>query len=209
MSGLAKVEPVVLRGRFVYLEPMADEHAEELFAAGKDERIWTYMSRGPLRSLDDTREFIRAALAGRQSGRDFPFVLRHAASGQLVGSSRYLDIQPIHRSVEIGWTFVHPQWWGTRASGECEFLLIRHAFESLNAVRVWFKTDLRNERAQKTMENYGLVKEGVLRRHMVVRDGFIRDSVVYSIILEEWPAACERAMRIFERRPGSLADHPT
>ena len=187
MSSLAEIKPVTLEGRIVTLEPMADRHAAELFEIGKAEEIWTYMARGPLASEADAAELIRAALAEQRAGRQVPFVIRLRSTGALVGSTRYLEIQPDHGSVEIGWTFLHPSQWATLAAAEAESLLAAHALEVLGAGRVWFKTDGRNRRAQRALERWGVVREGVLRRHLAVRNGFVRDSAIYSILPEEWP----------------------
>jgi len=188
VASLAHVRPVTLQGRVVVLEPMAEHHAAELFAIGREEQIWTYMARGPLTSGADALELVRAALREQAHGRELPFVIRLRSTGMLVGSSRFLDIQPRHNSVEIGWTFLHPARWATFAAVEAEYLLVAHALEVLGAGRVWFKTDGRNLRAQRALERWGVVREGVLRRHLRVRDGVIRDSVIYSILPEEWPA---------------------
>jgi RimJ/RimL family protein N-acetyltransferase len=194
MTALADIRPTVLHGRLVTLEPMEEGHAAALFKIGKEETIWTHMARGPLVSEADARELIRAALREQDARREVPFVIRLRATKAVVGSTRYLDIQPAHGSVEIGWTFLHPSHWSTSAAAESEFLLAGHAIEVLGATRVWFKADGRNLRAQRALERWGVVREGVLRRHMRVRDNFIRDSVIYSILPEEWPALKARVV---------------
>src|SRR5579864_3445918 len=185
---LTDLQPVVLRGEYVYVEPLEEGHAVELFAIGRDESMWRYLPRGPFTSEEDARLFIERALSNRTFGGEFPFAIRLCATGALIGSTRYQDIQPRHNSIEVGWGFVDPPQWRKGAGTESHFLLIRHAIEDLGAGRVWFKTDVRNIAMQKMVERCGVTREGVLRRHWCVRDGFIRDSVIYSILPEEWPA---------------------
>jgi RimJ/RimL family protein N-acetyltransferase len=196
---LSDLEPVVLRGDRIYLEPLEEQHAAELFAIGRDEAMWRYMTRGPMTSEDDARQFLRNAQINRDFGLAFQFGIRLAATGALIGSTRYQDIQPRNESVEIGWTFVHPSFWWMGAGTESQFLLAGHAFEKLGAGRVWFKTDTRNLRTQKALQRCGITREGVLRRHLLARDGFIRDSVIYSIVREEWPAVKQTAERVLAR----------
>jgi RimJ/RimL family protein N-acetyltransferase len=175
---------------FIDLDPMLPSDAAALFEAGRDERIWNWMARGPFESIGDAEAFIEAARARPES--EIPFVVRRANGGGVIGSTRYLDIQPFHGSVEIGWTWLHPDYWSTKAAVESEFLLSRAAFLA-GATRVWFKTDARNVRAQHALEHLGIVREGVLRKHLRVRDDFLRDSVVYAIVAEEWEHVAARA----------------
>jgi N-acetyltransferase len=202
---LNDLAPVILRGEQVYVEPLEERHAGELFAIGQDEATWQYMPRGPIQSEEDARRFIARALSNRAFGREFAFAIRLCTNGALIGSSRFQDIQPQHDSIEIGWTFIHSSHGGRGAGTESQFLLGRHAFEDLGAGRVWFKTDARNLRMQQMLERCGVTREGVLRRHMRARDGFIRDSVMYSILREEYPAVRQRFEEVladFSRRPG-------
>jgi RimJ/RimL family protein N-acetyltransferase len=116
-----------------------------------------------------------------------PFVVIHLATGMVVGTTRYLEIQLENRALEIGGTWYTPDYQRTAVNTESKYLLLRHAFETLGCVRVQFKTDLRNERSQKALERIGAVKEGVLRNHMILPDGSLRTSVFYSILDGEWP----------------------
>lgn len=194
MSASPWVAPVTLAGNHVRLEPLSPEHAPGLVAAGSDERIWTFMSRGPIRTLEEAHDYVASALAEADAGTQRPFATILLASGKLIGSTRYMDIQACHRGLEIGHTFLHPGHWRTGANTECKLLLLRHAFEELGALRVCLKTDQRNEQSQRAIERLGAVREGVLRRHMIVRDGRVRDTAVYSIIDKEWPAVRERLL---------------
>src|SRR5262245_9672169 len=108
MASLNDLRPITLRGRFVYVEPLMEHHAAELFAAGSDEEIWTYLPRGSMASIEESMLFIHEAQARVARGREFPYAIRLCATDELIGSTRFQDIQPYHGSVEIGWTFVHP-----------------------------------------------------------------------------------------------------
>jgi RimJ/RimL family protein N-acetyltransferase len=135
---------------------------------------------------------IRQALIETEAGREVAFALVSAASGSAVGSTRFLNIERPHRALEIGWTWIGPAWRRTAINTECKLLLLSHAFEDLGAHRVTLKTDARNLRSQRAIERIGGVREGVLRRHRVCWDGFVRDSVYYGIVDGEWPQVKSR-----------------
>ena len=181
-----RVEPVTLEGTVVRLEPLAAEHLEGLFAAAQDPDIWPFMPVDPSGSMEKMRAWLAAALAARDTGASQPFAIVARASGQPAGSTRYLDISPHDRHLEIGWTWLGAAARRTRVNTECKYLLLRHAFEALGAVRVQLKTDRRNERSQRAIERLGAVREGLLRKHMILENGYIRDSVMYSITDDEW-----------------------
>jgi RimJ/RimL family protein N-acetyltransferase len=180
-------QPVVLDGRHVRLEPIAPGHAPALFAAASDADTWTYMPRGPFDDEADVRTWIRAAQRETEAGAAVVFAVVERGSGAAVGSTRYLDIRPEHRGLEIGWTWLAPRVRRTPVNTECKLLLLEHAFERLGAVRVQLKTDLRNERSQRAIERIGGVREGVLRRDRWTWTGHIRSTVYYSVLAEEWP----------------------
>ena len=196
---LSDLQPVVLQGSQIYLEPLERLHTAELFAVGKEPVIWRFQPRGPFDSEDDAKQFVERALSSRDFGGELPFVIRLSRNHELIGTTRYRNIQPRHRSVEIGYTFIHPSHWWRGAGTEAVFLLAQHAFENLDAGRVWFMTDARNYWTQKALDRGGVTREGVLRRHLRMSDGFIRDSVVYSVISEEWPVLKKRAQALFSR----------
>ncbi|MGD0265755.1 MAG: GNAT family N-acetyltransferase [Candidatus Methylomirabilota bacterium] len=185
-------KPVTLEGSHVRLEPLARRHAEDLFEVGQDETIWPYMSRPPLKSVEDARAWIDQALEVTATDTQIPFAIIERASGKAIGSTRYMDIRRNDRGLEIGWTWIGTAFQRTAMNTECKYLLLRHAFEDLGAVRVQLKTDLRNARSQRAIERLGAVREGVLRKHMVQWDGFIRDTVYYSVIESEWPGVKRR-----------------
>ena len=182
------IKPVVLQGRWVRLEPLAEGHVPQLAIAGRDEAIWQFMRYGQITTEPGMRAWVLELLEAQSQGPDLPFAVIHLASGVAIGSTRYLEIRRLHRSLEIGGTWYGLAFQRTAVNTECKYLLLRHAFEGLGCLRVQFKTDLRNERSQRALERIGAVKEGVLRNHMILPDGTIRHSVYYSIIESEWPA---------------------
>jgi len=187
-----KLEPVTLLGRVVRLEPLSEIHVQDLVDAGQDPSIWEFMMYGDLSSEAALREWVRMLLSWQAQGTDLPFAVIHQASGRAVGATRYLEIRPVHRGLEIGGTWYAPGFQRTAVNTESKYLLLTHAFERLGCVRVQFKTDLRNLRSQKAIERIGAVKEGILRQHMITPSGFLRDSVYYSILNGEWPAVKKR-----------------
>lgn len=185
-------QPITLTGRVVQLEPLTEAHAPALMRAGQDPNIWRYMPYGLPRTEADFLALVHDLLARQARGTDLVFAVRHLATDKIVGSTRYLDIQPRHRSVEIGGTWYDPAFQRTAVNTECKYLLLTHAFETLDCIRVQIKTDLRNERSQRAIERLGAVREGVLRHSMIMPDGHHRDSVYYSILAAEWPAVKAR-----------------
>jgi RimJ/RimL family protein N-acetyltransferase len=192
------IQPIMLDGRFVRLEPLTESHVRDLTAAGQDEAIWRYMPYGLIRTEEQMAAFVRNALAGQAQGTDLPFAVIHKDSGRAVGCTRYLAIERQHRGLEIGGTWYAAAHQRTGVNTECKFLLLRHAFETLGCLRVQLKTDLRNERSQRAIQRIGAVHEGILRKAVILPDGYVRSTVVYSILDEEWPEVkglLERLMR--------------
>ncbi|OGN97078.1 MAG: hypothetical protein A2Z71_02575 [Chloroflexi bacterium RBG_13_50_21] len=182
-----KIEPVTLTGRIVRLEPLSEAHISGLAKVGLDEKIWRYMRYVKVETAEQLAAWVRELLDLQACGTDLPFAVIHQASGEPIGSTRYLNIDPLNCSLEIGGTWYGLDYQRTQVNTECKYLLLKHAFETLECVRVWFKTDLRNQHSQRALERLGVVKEGVLRNHMILPDGYIRDSVVYSLLPKEWP----------------------
>jgi RimJ/RimL family protein N-acetyltransferase len=179
-----KVEPVRLEGATIHLEPLAPGHIPALHSRA-DPDIFQYTLEWPRNpSLEAFGDWIYASLAAPAS---LPFAIVIAATGEAVGMSGYLEIRPEHRALEIGRTWIARAWQGTRVNPESKYLLLRHAFETLGAVRVQFKTDLNNVHSQRAIEKLGAKREGVLRRYQTRANGTIRDTVMYSVIQEEWP----------------------
>lgn len=194
-----EVKPIVLTGTHVRLEPMTEEHIPALAEIGVGQPFWHFMLYGDMNSEEDMRSWVRDILARAEKGTDLPFVAIQLASGRLAGATRYLNIMPKDRSLEIGGTWYGSDFQRTPVNTECKYLLLRHAFETLECIRVQLKTDSRNERSQRAIERIGAVKEGVLRNHMILPDGYIRHSVFYSILDTEWPGVKSRLEEMLAR----------
>jgi N-acetyltransferase len=193
-----QIEMKDLVGKRVLLTPMQPEHEHALFVAGQESKIWDYLSIF-VRCEADMERLVREAIHEREMGLSFPYVIVERASGDVVGSTRYLDIVPAHRTIEIGWTWLNPAVWRTAINTECKYLLLKHAFETLQVNRVSLKTDARNLRSQQAIERIGGVREGVLRSHKIMPDGYRRDTVYFSILREEWPDVCTRLLDTLDR----------
>jgi N-acetyltransferase len=185
----------VLEGEIVRLEPLARRHEKELFEAALDERIWRWMPYDAGGSRERFQAWLEDALAASSAGTEAAFATVEAATGELVGSTRYLALRPEHRGLEIGWTWLAPAHWQTGANVEAKFLMLEHAFERLGCLRVEFKTDSRNERSRAALAALPAQFEGIFRKHMLVRGGERRDSAYYSIIDDEWPEVRENLAR--------------
>lgn len=181
------IHPITLTGRVVRLEPLAETHVPELTVAGQDENIWRHMPYGNIGTEAQMLGLVRELLGRQARGTDLPFAVMHLADNRAVGMTRYMDIQPTHRGLEIGGTWYNPAYQRTAVNTECKYLLLRHAFEHLGCIRVQLKTDLRNERSQHAIERIGAQREGVLRQNVLMPDGYKRSSVYYSIIDSDWP----------------------
>jgi RimJ/RimL family protein N-acetyltransferase len=194
----------VLAGRVVRLEPLSPEHEEGLWEASRDPRTWRWLSVVQPRTRDEWHGFVERALAAAAEGTEIPLVtLCHEA---IAGSTRFLALRPEHRSVEIGWTWLHPAFWSTGANVEAKLLQLEHAFGVWGCRRVELKTDALNERSRGALEALGATFEGVHRKHMLVRDGENRDSAWYSVTDDDWPQV--RA-RLQERLASRHADPAT
>jgi RimJ/RimL family protein N-acetyltransferase len=152
-----------------------------------------------IHTREDAVRFIDTALKAQAAGVELPFVIIEQATGRVIGSTRFLNISKKDRGLEIGWTWLAPDVWKTRVNTECKWLLLRHCFEQLGCIRVQLKTDLRNLNSQRAIARIGGVREGVLRSHMVVRDGYIRDTVMFSILDREWPEVDQKLRKILGR----------
>lgn len=193
------VQPVILTGKYVRLEPMSEEHISGLAEIGVGQPFWDFMLYGPINTVDDMRKWVLDILGRAAKGTDLPFVAIHLGSGRVAGATRYLNIVPQDRGLEIGGTWYGPEFQRTSVNTECKYLLLGHAFETLGCIRVQLKTDLRNERSQTAIERIGAVREGVLRNHMILPDGRYRHSVFYSILDTEWPDVKNRLETMLAR----------
>jgi N-acetyltransferase len=176
------------------LLPMRMEHHAALCAVGLDEDLWRW-TPAPVETPEDMRQYIQAALDCQTAGSALPFVTVQLETGAIVGSTRFGNIDRANRRVEIGWTWVAPQWQRSFVNTEAKYLMLRHAFEVMKCIRVEFKTDSLNQRSRAALLRLGAKEEGVFRNHMITSTGRYRHSVYYSIVDSEWPDV-KRAMEI-------------
>lgn len=194
------VSPVTLEGKHVRLEPLSRAHHAQLSESGLDEELWRWIPQ-PVRNAEEMRDYIEIALQQQAAGSALPFAILATASGRVIGSTRFGNIDRANRRVEIGWTWLTRQWQRTPANTEAKYLMLRHAFETLACVRVEFKTDSLNDRSRLALRRIGAREEGVFRNHMITSSGRLRHSVYYSIIDSEWPAAKTALEAKLSRRP--------
>lgn len=180
-----KVEPVVLEGEFVRLEPMRVDHLPALTKVGLDESLWKW-TIADIKTEADMERYVRAALADQMLGTALPFVTFDKESGKVVGSTRFGNIDTVNRRAEIGWTWINPEWQRTAINTEVKLLMLTHAFEEWKCIRVELKTDANNEKSRNAITRIGAREEGTLRNHMITESGRFRDSVYFSIIESEW-----------------------
>jgi RimJ/RimL family protein N-acetyltransferase len=176
-----------LEGRVVVVEPLTRAHAEGLRLAAADPAVWRWMTVSA-HEPEGFERWLEATLAAAEEGTEAPFAILLRESGEPVGSTRYLTLRPEHRGLEIGWTWHARRVWGTGVNVEEKLLLLAHAFETLGCMRVEFKTDARNERSRAALAALPARFEGIFLKHMLVRDGELRDSAYYAITDDEWPA---------------------
>lgn len=186
------MEPVQLRGRMVWIEPLVLDHAPGLLAAADCDEVFAWLPYPRPVDLDQARAWIEDALADRRAARRVPFAVLSAADARVIGSTSFWDFDANNAHVEIGSTWLSRDSWRSGCNVEAKLLLMTHAFEALGLERVALRTDIRNERSQRAIERLGAIREGVHRHEMRRRDGSWRDSVHYSILRSEWPAAKER-----------------
>lgn len=192
------MEPVVLEGRYVRMEPLTVDHAAALWAVSADPDLYRYKPY-VLRSEDDMRRFIALAQQQHAAGLGLSLVTRLRATGEIVGSSSYLSADWPHRRVEIGGTWVIPARQRTPINTDAKYVMLRHAFETLDLLRVEFKTDSLNTRSRTALSRIGATEEGTFRNHMVMPDGRSRHSVYSSIIASEWPSVKARLEELLDR----------
>ena len=185
----------MLEGELVRLEPLSREHEDGLWEASRDPRTWQWLSVEQPQTRDEMRAYLDAAYANQADGSEQPLVTVRRADDHVVGSTRYLALRPEHRSLEIGWTWLTPEVWGSGINIEAKLLMLEHAFERLGCLRVELKTDARNERSRGAMAALPAQFEGIHRKSMLVRGGQRRDSAWYSVIDDEWPEVRTNLLR--------------
>jgi len=180
------VGPLTLEGSYVRLVPLTLGHVDEFCRIGLEPSLWKWT---PIRIEDRAGmlAFVEEALADQRAGSTLPFATTLSETGQVIGSTRFMSIVPAHRRVEIGGTWIAPAWQRTRANTEAKYLMLRHAFDAWNCMRVELKTHAQNARSRAAILRIGAREEGTLRKHMLQADGSVRDSVYFSILDDEWP----------------------
>jgi RimJ/RimL family protein N-acetyltransferase len=184
-------DALVLEGQAGRLEPLTAAHVTALSEVGLDPELWAW-TVSLVRTEDDMRRYVEAALAARAAGTAYPFATVERASGRVVGTTRYCAIEPEHRRLEIGYTFVAPSYQRTAINTEAKYLMLRHAFDVLGMNRVEFKTDVLNTKSRNALLGIGAMEEGVLRAHVITETGRVRDTIYFSILSDEWPRVRDR-----------------
>ena len=190
-AGAVRFAPVTLSGRHVRLEPMSLAHLDGLRAAGADPEIFAWYPF-PVSGAQNMRAFVESALKDQEQGKALPFVFIEPATGAVIGSSRFGAIEASHRRAEIGWTWLTPRVQRTPVNTEAKLLMLGHAFEALQLIRVEFKTDSLNQKSRNALLRIGAAEEGTFRNHMVTHSGRLRHSVYFSVIDADWPAVKAR-----------------
>jgi len=189
----------VLSGQVVDLIPLQKEHFPELVKLSKDKRIWEFY----IFNWYDSEKFLdvlKSAIVEKEKGTQFPFIIYHKPEKKIIGSTRFLEIQPLHKKLEIGWTWLHPDYWGTEVNLECKLLLLTFCFEKLQAMRVQLKTDENNLRSRKAIEKIGGKFEGILRHDLLRDNETKRNSALYSILDNEWNNVKTNLSQLYENK---------
>lgn len=190
--------PVVLEGDIVRLEPLRLDHAEALSTVGLDPSLWA-LTTIRVHTPAEMLAYVEDALTEQRTGASLPFATVERATGRVIGSTRFGNITPAHRRVEIGWTWIAPAWQRTAVNTEAKLLMMSHAFDTLGCRRVELKTSALNLRSRNAMLRIGATEEGTLRQHMINSDGSNRDSVYFSVLDSEWPVVQARLRTLLDR----------
>jgi len=191
--------PLTLSGQTVDLDSLDEHHFPALTNLASDKSIWEFYAFDG----SDPNTFAKvlsSAIVERQKGTQFPFVIIHKSENKIIGSTSFLDIQPNHKKLEIGFTWLHPDYWGTAINLECKLILLTYCFENLHTLRVQLKTDENNVRSRKAIEKIGGQFEGIFRNDMLRNNNTRRNSAYYSIIEEEWKEKKVKLTTLFEAR---------
>lgn len=179
------MKEIILENEIVQLKPVQLEDVDGIVEAAHYSEIWEHMSVSLL-SRDVVQQYVENAIKERENNQSYMFIIIDKQRNKIIGSTSFLDIAKTHKRVEIGSTWLQPTYWRTNINTNCKFLLLAYCFEQLNLNRVQIKTGHENKRSQKAIERLGATKEGILRNHMIRKEGSIRHTVMYSIIKEEW-----------------------
>lgn len=198
--------PVTLLGQAVRLEPLSWDHLDDLVLASSDRAIWAHMPTD-CSTPDGMRAFIAEALQLQRMGSALPFATVEVTTGRAIGSTRFGNIVPEHKRLEIGWTWITPEWQRTAINTEAKYLMMLYAFEQLRCNRVELKTNALNARSRAAILRLGAKEEGTLRSHMINPNGSLRDTVYFSVIAPEWPEVAAHLETLMMREASS--DEPT
>ncbi|MBX7229357.1 MAG: GNAT family N-acetyltransferase [Burkholderiaceae bacterium] len=192
------IKNIVLQAQGIRIEPMTVAHEEGLRAAAADGQLWKLRFTS-VPEPENTLKYIQTALKMREDQTREPYVIRDLKSGNIIGSSSYHDIVPAIKRVEIGYTWYGASWQRTHVNTTCKLLLMTHAFETLECKVVAWRTDILNIASQRAIERLGAKKDGVLRHHALRRDGTVRDTVIYSMLAQEWPEAKKQLLYLINK----------
>lgn len=190
---------IVLSTDRVELQPLTIHHLEAFHQAANHDSQWTWVRPNPCANIEMTREWLETALEAASAGNEVPFVIIDKVSGTLVGSTRYLSIHRADRGLEIGHSWINRDYHRSYINSSAKFLLLRHAFESLGAIRVEFKTHEKNQRSRNAIGRLGAQFEGLMRQNRILPDGSLRNTALFSILDNEWPEAKRRLLSAVER----------
>lgn len=192
------MKSIELTGKYVSLVPMLEKHIEPIYTASLPTEIWEW-SATKILSHQDAVDFVHEGILAREKKQHYPFVVIDSLTDSVVGSTSLRDIQFYNQTVEIGSTWYHPSKWRTAVNTECKYLLLQHAFENWHMNRVEFRTDELNRKSRAAIVRLGAIEEGMLRKDRKLKDGRVRNTMVYSILQEEWPAVKQKLEGFLER----------
>jgi len=180
-----QITPVILQGNYIRLESLSLEHLDGICEVGLDPEIWRW-APVPITTREEMRNYVETALRWQVEGTALPFATVLNETNQVVGSTRFANIDRANKHMEIGWTWIGKLWQRTAVNTEAKYLMLRHAFEELGCIRVEFKTDSLNQQSRNAILRIGAKEEGTFRNHMIIQDGRYRHSVYFSVIDSEW-----------------------
>ena len=200
--------PVILSGKLIELIPLEEKYFDGLHKAASDKRIWEFYT-GDWSVRETFDKVYKGSLRQREKGIEYPFVIMLRSTGKIIGSTRYLDIGTYDKRLEIGGTWMMPEYWATAVNPDCKLALLTYAFETLGAVRVQLKTQHNNMRSRKAIEKIGGIYEGIIRKHMLKDDGTYRSSAYFSIVDDEWPVVKINLEKLLQKKiEEGIQKHP-
>ena len=180
-------QPVLLQSELVTLRPLKFSDANGFFEAGNFDELWRWVVPNHCVSIETAKPWIEESLAEQQQGNQIPFVIIDNQTEKIIGSTRYCSIRKKDRGIEIGHTFITPKFQRSHVNTLAKFMLLKHAFESIEAIRVEFKTNEKNSKSRNAIGRIGATFEGILRNHRVLPDGNLRNTAIFSVTDQEWP----------------------